>query len=199
MRKKRNISCVYQSNRVTRQFKENIRMESNIIPKERERNAANERDIHAQVQREALNHNLTADEIEYAYIVYGICYRVWSNSILIRLPMLQKNKHSGDSTKWNRCERALCRRKANRTNSTKPSKSATCWCANWKCPFNTRWTYCGTSATNMLRRRSTRIPIWRCHCSSSPHSHRKPDRPAQRRRTVLYYIIYSADFSECIV
>lgn len=43
-------------------------MEGNIIPKERERNAANERDIHAQVQREALDNNLTAEEIEYAVI-----------------------------------------------------------------------------------------------------------------------------------
>lgn len=55
----------YRLYRVKRQFKENIRMEGNILPKERERNAANEKDIHAQVQSEALEHSLTPEEIEY--------------------------------------------------------------------------------------------------------------------------------------
>lgn len=39
-------------------------MEGQVVRKERERNAAAEKDVHATVKRDALNHNLTDEEIE---------------------------------------------------------------------------------------------------------------------------------------
>lgn len=39
-------------------------MEGQVVRKERERNAATEKDLHANVKRDTLNHNLTDAEIE---------------------------------------------------------------------------------------------------------------------------------------
>lgn len=39
-------------------------MEGRVVRKERERNAATEKDVHANVKRDALEHNLTDAEIE---------------------------------------------------------------------------------------------------------------------------------------
>lgn len=50
--------------RVRKQYKDIQRMKSGIQPKERERDGAIERDIHGKVQRDALSHSLTAEEIE---------------------------------------------------------------------------------------------------------------------------------------
>lgn len=50
--------------RVRKQARDILRMKGAINPKEQERDGAIERDIHGKVQREALTHNLTAEEIE---------------------------------------------------------------------------------------------------------------------------------------
>lgn len=51
--------------RTKKQYQESDRMEVTLIKKEHERNAAIEKDKHACVKREALEHNQTNEEFEY--------------------------------------------------------------------------------------------------------------------------------------